>query len=142
MAPVADDDIVRKGEAGSSSDSPVDSIKEKEAVEGGSASPNAAEWNEVPRQQSKSAKRGGSLGALEPGEEMEFKDGKRILTQKNAYESLGYCWPRWKKWMLLSSIFAVQVSMNFNSKNLCLAIGENWPADALVQLRCFQTPSL
>ena len=27
-------------------------------------------------------------------------------------------WPTWKKWMLLSSIFTVQVSMNFNTSGM------------------------
>lgn len=42
-------------------------------------------------------------------------DGRRILTEDEAWDHLGYTWPSWKKWMLLSSIFAVQVSMNFNT---------------------------
>ncbi|GKT45751.1 putative transporter [Colletotrichum spaethianum] len=42
-------------------------------------------------------------------------DGKRIITEDECYYLLGYSWPAWKKWMLLSSIFAVQVSMNFNT---------------------------
>ncbi|KAI7354017.1 MFS general substrate transporter [Hortaea werneckii] len=43
------------------------------------------------------------------------EDGKRIITEIEAWDHLGYSWPSWKKWMLLSSIFAVQVSMNFNT---------------------------
>ncbi|RMY95493.1 hypothetical protein D0861_00672 [Hortaea werneckii] len=43
------------------------------------------------------------------------EDGKRVMTEDEAWPHLGYCWPSWKKWMLLSSIFAVQVSMNFNT---------------------------
>ncbi|KAK1544122.1 major facilitator superfamily transporter [Colletotrichum paranaense] len=42
-------------------------------------------------------------------------DGKRVITEDECYHLLGYSWPAWKKWMLLSSIFAVQVSMNFNT---------------------------
>ncbi|TQN64876.1 putative transporter [Colletotrichum shisoi] len=42
-------------------------------------------------------------------------DGKRVMTEDECYHLLGYSWPAWKKWMLLSSIFAVQVSMNFNT---------------------------
>ncbi|OAQ71770.1 MFS multidrug transporter [Purpureocillium lilacinum] len=42
-------------------------------------------------------------------------DGKRIITEEECYDALGYSWPSWKKWMLLSSIFAVQMSMNFNT---------------------------
>ena len=42
-------------------------------------------------------------------------NGKRVLTEDEAWDKLGFTWPTWKKWMLLSSIFAVQVSMNFNT---------------------------
>lgn len=43
------------------------------------------------------------------------EDGKRIITEDECKGLLGYGWPAWKKWMLLSSIFLVQVSMNFNT---------------------------
>ncbi|KAK2606247.1 hypothetical protein QQS21_003295 [Conoideocrella luteorostrata] len=43
------------------------------------------------------------------------EDGKHIITEEDCYDALGYSWPSWKKWMLLSSIFAVQLSMNFNT---------------------------
>lgn len=49
------------------------------------------------------------------GRQNYTSDGKRILTEDEAWDSLGFTWPTWKKWMLLSSIFAVQVSMNFNT---------------------------
>lgn len=42
-------------------------------------------------------------------------DGKRVILESECYDALGFSWPTWKKWMLLSSIFAVQVSMNFNT---------------------------
>lgn len=42
-------------------------------------------------------------------------DGKRIITEDECYHLLGYSWPARKKWMLLTSIFCVQVSMNFNT---------------------------
>ncbi|CAD0109990.1 unnamed protein product [Aureobasidium uvarum] len=40
---------------------------------------------------------------------------KIILTEDDCYEELGFCFPTWKKWMILSVIFIVQVSMNFNT---------------------------
>lgn len=40
---------------------------------------------------------------------------KIILTEDDCYEQLGFCFPTWKKWMILSVIFIVQVSMNFNT---------------------------
>lgn len=42
-------------------------------------------------------------------------DGKRELKEHECYEKLGYCWPRWKKWMYLAAVACVQVSMNFNT---------------------------
>ena len=42
-------------------------------------------------------------------------DGRHIITEDECWDKLGFTWPTWKKWMLLSSIFAVQVSMNFNT---------------------------
>lgn len=43
------------------------------------------------------------------------RDGKRELTEEEAYDKLGYSFPTWRKWMILSVIFAIQVSMNFNA---------------------------
>lgn len=43
-------------------------------------------------------------------------DGRRELQQDDCWEKLGYAWPSWKKWMVLSSIFLVQLSMNFNTR--------------------------
>lgn len=42
-------------------------------------------------------------------------DERIILTESDCYESLGFCFPSWKKWMILSVIFLVQTSMNFNT---------------------------
>ncbi|KAK4145659.1 major facilitator superfamily domain-containing protein [Dichotomopilus funicola] len=37
------------------------------------------------------------------------------LTEEDCFEELGYQFPSWKKWWILSVIFIVQVSMNFNT---------------------------
>lgn len=37
------------------------------------------------------------------------------LTEADCYEELGFCFPTWKKWTILTLIFWVQVSMNFNT---------------------------
>ncbi|KAJ5621112.1 hypothetical protein N7510_005096 [Penicillium lagena] len=42
-------------------------------------------------------------------------DGKRELTEEDCYDKLGFCFPRYKKWAILTVIFTVQMSMNFNS---------------------------
>ncbi|KAI9055448.1 hypothetical protein LZ554_000402 [Drepanopeziza brunnea f. sp. 'monogermtubi'] len=40
---------------------------------------------------------------------------KKELTEDECYDELGFSFPEWKKWMILSVIFMVQVSMNFNT---------------------------
>ncbi|KAF1948750.1 multidrug transporter [Byssothecium circinans] len=37
------------------------------------------------------------------------------ITEEDCYEELGFCFPTWKKWTILSIVFTVQVSMNFNT---------------------------
>lgn len=37
------------------------------------------------------------------------------LRESDAYEHTGFAFPEWKKWMILSVIFVVQISMNFNA---------------------------
>lgn len=37
------------------------------------------------------------------------------LREEDCYDKLGFCFPKWKKWLILSAIFAVQTSMNFNA---------------------------
>lgn len=41
--------------------------------------------------------------------------GKRELKEEEVEEQLGYAFPEWKKWWILSVIFLVQTSMNFNT---------------------------
>jgi MFS family permease len=41
--------------------------------------------------------------------------GKPELTEDACYDKLGFCFPFWKKWSILSVIFVVQMSMNFNT---------------------------
>lgn len=50
-------------------------------------------------------------------------DGKRIITEEECSHLIGYGWPSWKKWMLLTAIFIVQVQMNFNTSVYPNAIG-------------------
>ena len=42
-------------------------------------------------------------------------DGRHELTEDGCYDELGFGFPSIKKWWILSVIFAVQVSMNFNT---------------------------
>ncbi|KAF7195998.1 putative transporter [Pseudocercospora fuligena] len=48
---------------------------------------------------------------------------KYELTEDDCYEELGFCFPNWKKWYILTVIFIVQVSMNFNTSLYSNAIG-------------------
>lgn len=40
---------------------------------------------------------------------------KYEITEDDCYDELGYSFPKWKKWYILTVIFIVQVSMNFNT---------------------------
>ncbi|TDZ66047.1 Efflux pump atB [Colletotrichum trifolii] len=42
-------------------------------------------------------------------------DDKREITEDDCYDELGYSFSTWKKWSILTVIFWVQVSMNFNT---------------------------
>ncbi|CUM65893.1 uncharacterized protein PRCAT00003543001 [Priceomyces carsonii] len=42
-------------------------------------------------------------------------DGRRVLKEKECYDKLGFSFPWWKKWMILTVVFWVQMSMNFNT---------------------------
>ncbi|KAJ5861201.1 Major facilitator superfamily domain general substrate transporter [Penicillium soppii] len=44
-----------------------------------------------------------------------YTSGKPELTEDACYDKLGFCFPAWKKWTILSVIFLVQMSMNFNT---------------------------
>jgi MFS family permease len=48
---------------------------------------------------------------------------KEELLEEHCYDQLGYGFPTWKKWMILSVIFIVQVSMNFNTSLYSNALG-------------------
>ena len=41
--------------------------------------------------------------------------GRRELKEVDCPEVLAYAWPTWKKWMYLSSVAAIQISMNYNT---------------------------
>ncbi|PWY98326.1 MFS general substrate transporter [Testicularia cyperi] len=62
---------------------------------------------------------------LEPRKE----DGKIVLTERAGYLATGYSFPTWKKWSILCVIFAVQVSMNFNTSvypNAVMGVSEKY----------------
>lgn len=42
-------------------------------------------------------------------------DGRRELKEHDAPEVLAYAWPAWKKWMYLSAVAGIQISMNYNT---------------------------
>lgn len=45
------------------------------------------------------------------------------ITEEDCYDELGFSFPSWKKWLILSIVFMVQVSMNFNTSLYSNAIG-------------------
>ncbi|PWY89593.1 synaptic vesicle transporter [Aspergillus sclerotioniger CBS 115572] len=47
--------------------------------------------------------------------QLENASEKVELTEDDCYDQLGYAFPSWRKWMIISVIFLVQTSMNFNT---------------------------
>ncbi|MCJ1378715.1 hypothetical protein MMC17_001814 [Xylographa soralifera] len=45
------------------------------------------------------------------------------LTEEECYDELGFSFPSWRKWMILTIIFLVQTSMNFNTSLYSNALG-------------------
>jgi hypothetical protein len=45
------------------------------------------------------------------------------ITEEDCYDELGFSFPTWKKWTILSVVFLVQVSMNFNTSLYSNAVG-------------------
>lgn len=41
--------------------------------------------------------------------------GRRELREIDCPEILAYAWPTWKKWMYLSAVAGIQISMNYNT---------------------------
>ncbi|KAI9818059.1 MAG: hypothetical protein M1827_000683 [Pycnora praestabilis] len=60
-------------------------------------------------------------GASKDGKS-ERADGKREIEESECSDKLGFSYPTWKKWMILTVIFIVQVSMNFNTSVYANAI--------------------
>ncbi|KKK23956.1 MFS multidrug transporter [Aspergillus rambellii] len=97
---IRSDDRLHESEASSSSN--TDAILEVEKEKAA---------NETSRSQFAHDPRAGTtLHQLEntPSEKIE-------LTEDDCYDQLGYAFPSWKKWMIISVIFLVQTSMNFNT---------------------------
>ncbi|KAI5458280.1 major facilitator superfamily domain-containing protein [Mariannaea sp. PMI_226] len=49
------------------------------------------------------------------GVKKEIANAKIPITENDCYKELGFSFPTWKKWYILTVIFWVQVSMNFNT---------------------------
>ena len=73
-----------------------------------------------------------SSAATPPGDEstkaegktLERADGKIELKEHDCYDKLGFSYPTIKKWTILSIIFIVQVSLNFNASVYANAVME------------------
>ncbi|KAN0067641.1 Major facilitator superfamily domain containing protein [Elaphomyces granulatus] len=57
------------------------------------------------------------------GEVEQSQLEKIELTEEDCYNQLGYSFPEWKKWLILTVIFMVQISMNFNTSLYSNALG-------------------
>ncbi|KAI2464687.1 MFS general substrate transporter [Annulohypoxylon bovei var. microspora] len=66
---------------------------------------------------------GGHVATIDPSiaarvaekEKVKTETGKRELKEEDCESELGFAFPAWKKWWILTVIFLVQTSMNFNT---------------------------
>lgn len=68
-------------------------------------------------------------GTISHEEKAERPDGKIELTEEDCWDKLGFAFPKWKKWVIISVVFAVQVSMNFNASlyaNVVTPLGKHF----------------
>ncbi|KAM3511363.1 hypothetical protein MY11210_004972 [Beauveria gryllotalpidicola] len=77
--------------------------EEKAAENGASGSSDSADGDGGPR-----TGNGGQLKKIGTYDKYE-------ITEDDCYDELGFSFPTWKKWYILTVIFWVQVSMNFNT---------------------------
>lgn len=57
-----------------------------------------------------------TVDAFLPNEKRDAIDADKVeLTEDDCYEELGFCFPAWKKWTILTVIFLVQVSAYRNA---------------------------
>ena len=56
-----------------------------------------------------------NLAARRSSRAVPRADGKIELKETDCYDKLGFSFPAWKKWSILTVIFLVQTSMNFNT---------------------------
>ncbi|KAI1102557.1 multidrug transporter [Jackrogersella minutella] len=54
-------------------------------------------------------------GTVTEKEEVQAETGRRELKEEDCESELGFAFPTWKKWWILTVIFLVQTSMNFNT---------------------------
>ncbi|KAK0376482.1 major facilitator superfamily transporter [Colletotrichum limetticola] len=104
----------------------LESRDERNVSDGTSASDTAASKEHDPTiNHSEHLNGNGALNGNGNGAKLE-KLGtydKYEITEDDCYEELGFCFPKWKKWYILTVIFWVQVSMNFNTSLYSNAIG-------------------
>ena len=75
----------------------------------------------APQQRQRRKSRFGSI--YDPPKPSDRSDGKVELKDTDCYDKLGFSYSNVKKWSILSAIFAVQSSMNFNASIYANAVG-------------------
>ncbi|KAF2857373.1 multidrug transporter [Piedraia hortae CBS 480.64] len=82
--------------------------------DGRAASPKPSE-HQGPAELNEKDHQNASAGGNKVDLEKLGTNDKYEITEDDCYEELGFCFPSWKKWYILTVIFIVQVSMNFNT---------------------------
>lgn len=85
--------------------------------QGPGAAPRTADNTNISSSDERSAE-DSPTGGEKPGTYVKYE-----ITEEDCYDELGFSFPTWKKWYILTVIFWVQVSMNFNTSLYSNAIG-------------------
>jgi MFS family permease len=79
------------------------------------AAKNFEESDQPNQSQREHASRPNSDTSFDESSKEIHRSSKRELTEDDCYDKLGFCFPWYKKWTILTVIFIVQMSMNFNT---------------------------
>lgn len=96
---------------------PIEKVRDSEASSATQAEQPPVQLDEAEKPVEPSGRRHAHWNGESTTHQLEqFASQDQIeLTEEECYDQLGYSFPSWKKWTILTIIFLVQISMNFNT---------------------------
>jgi MFS family permease len=96
---------------------PTDKVQDSEASSATQADQHPVQLTEAEKEADARGQRHAHWNGDSTAHQLEqfASQDKLELTEEECYDQLGFSFPVWKKWTILSVIFLVQISMNFNT---------------------------